>query len=224
MTANTRPLALALALTAGLALASGAALAQDTATTAETPATGTAAGDAATADGLSLGQAVNPDGTVAPAVGQTYTKANFELWEQRCMKTAEGTDPCQLYQLLKDGTGNAVAEISIFPLAEGSPAAAGATVVAPLETLLTEQLHLAIDGGAHKAYPFTWCSQIGCVARIGFTAEEVAQFKKGAKAVVTIVPVVAPTEKVVLDVSLKGFTAGFDAVVASNVVPAAGGN
>ena len=40
--------------------------------------------------------------------------------------------------------------------------------------------------------------------------------KSGANAMITIVPFVAPDEKVELTVSLKGFTAGFDAVVAAN--------
>jgi invasion protein IalB len=75
---------------------------------------------------------------------------------------------------------------------------------------------LQIDASKPKAYPFTFCTQIGCVSRIGFTAEEVAQLKKGANAVITIVPFVAPEEKVELTMSLKGFTAGLDAVIAAN--------
>jgi invasion protein IalB len=74
---------------------------------------------------------------------------------------------------------------------------------------------LTIDGGKAKIYPFTFCANLGCIARIGFTAEEVAQFKKGAKAVMTIVPAAAPEQKVELDITLKGFTAGYDAVKAT---------
>jgi invasion protein IalB len=119
-----------------------------------------------------------------------------------------------LYQLLKDGAGNEVAEISMFGLPEGSAAAAGATIVVPLETLLTPGLRLAVDGGETRTYPFTFCNQAGCVARIGFRAEEVASFKRGAKAVLSIVPARAPDQVVNLDVSLNGFTAGYDAVAA----------
>jgi invasion protein IalB len=36
------------------------------------------------------------------------------------------------------------------------------------------------------------------------------------KASMTLVPVVAPDQKVVLDISLKGFTAGYDAVNEAN--------
>jgi invasion protein IalB len=216
-TLKTTPLALMLAL----ALAAPA-LAQETteapatdAPATDAPATDAGvAADAGTTEGLSMGAEVG----AAPGVGDTYTAATFEAWEQRCIKTESGADPCQLYQLLKDEKGNAVAEFSVFSLPEGSegPAVAGATFIAPLETLLTAGLTLQVDTNKPRAYPFTFCGQIGCVARIGFTAEEIASFKKGANAMMTILPFVAPDQKVSLTVSLKGFTAGFDAVAAAN--------
>ncbi|MDO9638588.1 MAG: invasion associated locus B family protein [Pseudotabrizicola sp.] len=167
--------------------------------------------DAAADNGLSMGTEVGNDG-----LGSSYVQASFDAWEQRCIRTEDGSDPCQLYQLLKDTDGNAVAEFSMFNLPAGGQAVAGATVIVPLETLLTDNLLMAIDGTAPKVYPFTFCSTIGCISRIGFTAAEVEQFKKGAKAVLTIVPVVAPDQKVAVDLSLKGFTAGFAAVSATN--------
>lgn len=189
-----------------------AVTAQETAEPAEPPAE--VAADAPGND-LSMGVELGGD----PKPGDTYIAATFELWEQRCVKTDFGADPCQLYQLLKDKDGNSVAEISLFNMPAGSegPAVAGASFVAPLETLLTDGLRLTIDGGKMKAYPFTVCTQIGCVARIGFTAEEVTQLKKGAMANAVIVPFVAPEATVDLAVSLKGFTAGYDAMVAANV-------
>ena len=204
----SRTLASVLALTLALA---GPGLAQTEAAPAA-DATEPAAGEAAPAAGapkdLSLGAEVAaPDGP-----GTTYTAATFELWEQRCMRTEDGSDPCQLYQLLKDGEGTSVAEISMFSLPPGGQAVAGATIVAPLETLLTEQMTISIDGATPKRYPFTWCAPVGCIARIGFTQADIDSFKKGAKATMTIVPALAPDQKVILDISLKGFTAGFDAV------------
>ena len=182
----------------------------------DAPATDTpVTGDAAVPNDLSMGTEVG-GAPAADGPGSQYVAANFDAWEQRCIRTEDGSDPCQLYQLLKDPEGNSVAEISMFDLPEGSEASAGATIIAPLETLLTENLTLQIDGGAAKVYPFTWCSQLGCVARVGFTTAEVDQFRKGAKAVVTIIPVVAPDQKVALDISLKGFTAGYEAVRTAN--------
>lgn len=129
------------------------------------------------------------------------------------MRGAEGQpDLCQLYQLLKDDQGNAVAEIGMFPLPKGEKALAGASITAPLETLLTENIVISVDGGKPKVYPFSWCDRASCVARVGFTAEEVATMKKGNKATMTIVPVAAPDQKVVLNISLKGFTKGFEAL------------
>ena len=177
-------------------------------------------GDAAVASDLSMGTEVDENGqpvrAAADGVGTAYSQAKFEAWEQRCIRTEDGSDPCQLYQLLMDSEGNAVAEFSMFNLPAGGQAVAGATVIVPLETLLTENLLMAVDGGKAKVYPFTFCSAIGCVARIGFTAAEIEQFKKGAKAVMTIVPVVAPDQKVTVELSLKGFTAGYTAVSATN--------
>jgi invasion protein IalB len=203
-----------LALTLSLALGT-TAFAQDSATPA--PAVDAPVADAPVADGLSMGTESGAPTTPAEGgVGSTYTEANFGTWEQRCVRTEDGADPCQLYHLLKDSDGNNVAEISIFGLPAGQQAAAGATVIVPLETLLTADLEMAIDGAKARQYPFSWCSNIGCVARIGFTAAEVAGFKKGNVAKLTIVPVVAPDQKVELTVSLSGFTAGYDAVNVAN--------
>ena len=170
--------------------------------------------DATSADNLAMGQEIGA--TDGP--GSTYTAATFEAWEQKCVRTESGVDPCQLYLLLKDQQGNSVAEFTIFNLPTGSegPAVAGATFIAPLETLLTTGMALQIDTNKGKIYPFTFCAQIGCVARVGFTADEIAAMKQGANATITIVPFVAPNEKVELTISLKGFTAGYDAVAAAN--------
>jgi invasion protein IalB len=185
-----------------------------TASVAAAQNTGTAAPDSVTpAPGeLSLGEAAGE----GPQVGQTYIADTQGDWEIRCVRTEDGKDPCQLYQLLQDEAGNSVAEIGMFALPPGQQAAAGATIVAPLETLLTQQVTLAVDGRAAKRYPFTWCSEVGCFARVGFTADEVAAFKRGRQAVMTIFPVVAPDQPVRLTISLTGFTAGYDAVAAAN--------
>ena len=203
MTLFNRPLLLALGLSVALG---GFAAAQETTAPEAAPET-TAPADGAPGD-LSLGT----EAKAADGPGTTYTAATFDKWEQRCMRTEDGSDPCQLYQLLQDGAGNNVAEVSLFALPAGQQAVAGATIVAPLETLLTEQLTIAVDGAQPKRYPFTWCAPLGCIARVGFTQAEIDGFKKGAKATISIVPAGAPNERVNLDLSLKGFTAGFDAV------------
>lgn len=168
--------------------------------------------DGNSADGLSTGTPVDQ----GPQVGQTYVAETFQDWELRCVRADGGKDPCQLYQLLKDSDDNSVAEFSMFNLPAGGQAAAGATIITPLETLLTAELRLAVDGSQAKRYPYSFCSGVGCFSRVGFTEEEVNQFKRGASATVTIVPAAAPDSTVDLALSLSGFTAGWNAVIAAN--------
>ncbi len=154
-------------------------------------------------------------------VGSVYVAESFSDWQLRCVKTEEGKDPCQLYQLLKDDNGNAVSEISMFTVSGDGKAVGGATVITPLETLLTANLRMAVDTGASKVYPFAYCSRKGCHARLGFAEEDLDAFRKGAVATVAIVPAAAPDQRVNLTVSLAGFTAGWNALVAANAANAA---
>jgi invasion protein IalB len=201
MTHLTKILSLAVVL--GLA---APAFAQSTDADTETETTEQAE-SAPRADGLAVGQQEQ-------ALGETYVRSEHGDWDLRCIRAPEGQqDPCQLYQLLEDQNGNSVAEINLFNLPEGDELAAGATIVTPLETLLTQQVRLSVDGSQPKIYPFTFCTQIGCFARVGFTDGDVATFKRGNEAMIVVVPAQAPDQRVELTVSLTGFTAGFDAVV-----------
>lgn len=201
----TNPLKL-LSTVALIALA-GPVIAQDEATAEEAETPLEAGAGSAVELGLDMGEPVD-DGE--PRIGQAYTRAEYGDWLLRCLRAPEGPDPCQLYQLLEDEDDNPVAEISMFPLPPGGRAAAGATIVAPLETLLGEQITISVDGAAARRYAFTYCNMGGCVARVGFTPEEVAQFKAGREAIMRIVPAAAPDAEVLLTISLTGFTAGFD--------------
>ena len=158
---------------------------------------------------LSLGE----DANAVPVVGQPYTKEIIGDWEMRCIKAEEGAkDPCQMYQLLDDGDGTPVAEFSLFRLPDGGKAKAGATVVVPLETSLPQQLTITVDGSSSRRYPYAFCNPVGCYARIGLTADDLAGFKRGNTAMITIVPAVAQDQKVELPLSLTGFTAAYDQV------------
>ena len=185
--------------------------------TTETPVDPAPAADAGVANDLAMGveTATGLPAQADAAVGATYLAASFDKWDQRCVKTADGADPCQLYQMLYLADGTSVAEISLFGLPAGGQAAAGATFMAPLETLLTANLKITVDSGKTRIYPFAFCTKDGCVARLGFTTDELTAFKKGSRAIVTIVPAAAPDKSVDLDLTLNGFTAGFEAVAAT---------
>lgn len=217
----TKPLALA--LTVALC---GTAFAQET----PAPATADAAADApstATTEDQAAPTAADATTTnpapaeSAPAasgpddLGKAYTASTHGDWQLQCIRTADGNDPCEIYQVLKDTTGQSVADISVLALPAGNEAVAGATIMVPLETLLTPGVALGVDGGKPRAYPVTFCAQPGCFVRVGLTAAELASFKNGNKATLSLVPVAAPDKRIDVDISLKGFTAAFDAVQAT---------
>ncbi|MEL6531975.1 MAG: invasion associated locus B family protein [Pseudomonadota bacterium] len=158
---------------------------------------------------LSRGEPVGEEG----GVGSTYILEEHGDWEIRCLVAPEGqTDPCQLYQLLVDETGNPTAEFNLFVLPEGDDVTAGATVVTPLDTLLSAQMRMRVDDGQTLRFPFSFCQPIGCFVRLGLSEDDVDVFKAGGEATITIVPLPAPDQTVDLTLSLSGFTAGMDAL------------
>lgn len=162
--------------------------------------------------GLSVGETV-PSG---PQPGQPFEKSVHDDWSVRCLLDQVGEERCTVYQLLRLTDGNPVAEISLFPVQSGGQAVAGANIVTPLETMLLEQLVLQVDDADAKRYPFHFCTRSGCVARVAFTALDIAAFERGAMANMTIRSLANPTEPVSIPVSLKGFTAAYDALLALN--------
>lgn len=143
--------------------------------------------------------------------GGPFVKATFGNWEVRCIELETGEN-CSLYQLIKDDTGNPTAEISIVALPEGQEAKAGATFVSPLGTLLTRGVAYSIDSDRARRYNFNWCDRGGCVARFGFSAEEIDFMKNGKAGTFTIVALAAPDSPLSLTLPLEGFTAAWKAL------------
>lgn len=180
---------------AGTVLFAGAAFAQET---TEDPAAG-----------LDLGTPVN-EAPTEPQPGDNYLAGSFGDWTMRCLKAAEGPDPCEMVQRLSGPEGNAVAEIGIVRLPDGNQVQAGAVIAVPLDTLLSENLRISVDGSNPRSYNYTRCNAGGCIARVGFRPEEVAQFKRGNVASLRVVS--GGGEEFELPMSLTGFTAAFDAL------------
>ena len=150
-------------------------------------------------------------------VGTTYVTETHGDWEIRCIRAEEGQpEPCQLYQLMRDANGGAVAEFNIFDIPDEGQLVAGATIVTPLETLLTPGIRLRVDEGNWSEYPFAFCQTIGCFARLGLTEEDLTALRRGSRATVALVPLPAPDQLVQIAASLSGFTAGFAALEARN--------
>ncbi|MGB0959699.1 MAG: invasion associated locus B family protein [Halocynthiibacter sp.] len=158
-------------------------------------------------------EAATPAAPATPKIGDAYIRQVNGAWEVRCIKGEDvATEECQIFQAIKDNTGQPLAEVTLFKLPENGKAVAGGTSIVPLETLLTANLSLRIDKAKPKGYPFSWCSPTGCVSRMGFTAADIKAFKAGKEAFITVVPAVAPDKTVTGTFSLKGFTASYDAL------------
>ncbi|KIC42758.1 invasion protein [Ruegeria sp. ANG-R] len=184
------------------ALLCGTAIAQEA---TEEPETGA---EAEVGSDLDLGQS-------GPRVGEQYVKEQTGDWNISCIKTEGGEDPCAMVQVLSNPQGDPIAEISIGKLPEGGAAVAWANVIVPLETLLQAQLAMSIDGAPRKLYNYHHCIPVGCVAQLGLTQGDVDAMKSGQKAVMSLVPARLPDQILNMDMSLGGFTAGFDGLTAS---------
>lgn len=196
---------------------------------ADTDAPAAADAEAGAAD-APVADAPATDGAAAPAdpaaeegeprVGSYYLMEEHGDWMIRCIRAGQGKDPCEMYKLLSDEDENAVAEFTLIPLTNGQ-VAAGATLIAPLETDLIEGLGLQVDNGEMRGYPFSVCTPVGCVSRLGFTDAELAAMKRGNRGTVQLVPFGGDAEQPVrLSFSLTGFTAAFDSLTAYAAAPA----
>lgn len=203
---STLPLIALLAL--GTAPSAQETATDDTATTTE-DAAGTGAAEETAAEDAGADTATELDMGEETTADPSYIKDQYGDWQLQCFRSEAEEDPCQMYQLLRESAGNPVAEFSLFKLPDGSQAAAGATIVVPLGTLLNEGLKIAVDGGKAKNFQYSFCSMVGCFARIGFTQSDIDAFKKGSAAKLVIVPAQAPDQTVEIAVSLDGFTAAF---------------
>lgn len=200
------------ALAAGTAFAQDGAGATDTADPAATETTEPAPAEADATTETTAGTDADADGAEEPAIGNFYIKEAHGDWQLRCVRTPDGSDPCEMFQLLRDEAGNAVAEATLIPLA-GEQVAAGMTITAPLESDLSTGVGMQIDSGEARAYPFAVCTEVGCVSRIGLTAGELDAMRRGAKGTVYVQPFgMGQDAQVQLPLSLTGFTAGFAAL------------
>lgn len=161
---------------------------------------------------LAMGEEVSSaTGQPAPAATPNdVTSEKIGDWDVQCAKDGPEPRPCRLYQLLRDDSGQPISEVTLFklPVAEGE-AVAGATMVVPLETLLTNQLTLHIDDKGSRRYPFAYCNQAGCIARIGLSQVDINNYKSGSLVKIRIVPAAAPDQVVTVNMSLNGFTKAF---------------
>jgi invasion protein IalB len=148
--------------------------------------------------------------TASPAPGQPYIAAEHRDWQVICSRIeGEEDEACEIYQLLREPSGQPIAEISIAALAESGDIVAGATITTPLETFLPAGLGFRIGAQAEemRIEVFRVCTVVGCIVRMGLSAAEIRAMEQGSDAFITIAPFVAVDRPVDIAVSLRGLTA-----------------
>lgn len=170
--------------------------------------------------GLAIAQAeplVLPDRTeVEP--GEPYVAEIFRDWQIRCIRSDNDDVPdrCEMFQLLEEENGNPVAEFRIAAaLVEDGETVANATILTPLDTLLSPGLQVRVDDAEPAVVPFAFCRPIGCFVQLSLTADNIAQFENGADTQVVLFALVRDEigqmggSPVPTTASLRGFTAAF---------------
>ncbi len=145
-------------------------------------------------------------------VGQYYVSDTFKNWQKLCLSTGTEVEPCYMYQLIEDDSSHPTAEFTILRISEEEGISAAATIMTPLETLLTAKLVFSVDGAESRQYPFSWCDKRGCYARIALTDDDIFSMKKGKKGYMEIESISAPGKTIRLPFSLSGFSAAFGAL------------
>ncbi|MDO6460026.1 invasion associated locus B family protein [Granulosicoccaceae sp. 1_MG-2023] len=141
-----------------------------------------------------------------------YTSTTHGDWERVCEKTGGA---CIMAQVGKDSLGTPVMEMRIRKLpepreVEGKKIVAVVDLLTPLGVLLLPGIELRIDDGPVYTANYHLCSEVGCLSREPLAEDTANAFKAGGKATVSLVA--AAKGEVIATISLKGFTAAYDAL------------
>ena len=148
-----------------------------------------------------------------PQKTEPYIKERFENWSLKCIKPVNSIERCEANQIIFNQKQQPVAEISIIKLPKGQVAAAAATIIVPLETILSEGLVLAIQELEPKKYQFKFCNSLGCYSQIGLTDDEVEALKRKEKASIFLKHISSGDQQIVIPMSLDGFRKTFSNVI-----------
>lgn len=136
----------------------------------------------------------------------------FQDWRVQCQQAAEGQrERCYMFQnLVYRESGQTVLSLQIGRTSAGGEPVA--VFILPLGVILPPGLRMEIDDGAPTELDYQQCNQQGCIARLPLAEPMVDALKQGLEANVTFEAFVeGQRQPVTVPVSLKGFTAAFDA-------------
>jgi invasion protein IalB len=131
----------------------------------------------------------------------------FEHWSIACQMNQAGQRECLMYQdIIADGTDQSIMRVTVVKTPRSAM-----IVTTPLGVMLPQGLIVAIDQQEVSRMQYQICIEPGCRAQMDLTPEHVQRLKAGVGATVTMV---GPTgQPLAVPVSLKGFTAAYNALI-----------
>ena len=136
-------------------------------------------------------------------------KSTHGAWEIHCL---EGTEACAMQQLGNTADGQRALLVTIQRLAgvtaEGRPVPAALTVNTPIGVLIPYGVRVRVDDGNVAPVPLLRCLPDNCAARAPLAEDAVEDFKEGSTATFGFFL----QEEVLVEISLNGFTAAYNAL------------
>jgi invasion protein IalB len=147
---------------------------------------------------------------LAPAAAQGVVRTVHGDWQMRC-DTPPGarSEQCALVQSVTAEDRPSVG-LTVIVLRTADKKSRLLRVLAPLGVLLPMGLGLKIDNADVGRAGFVRCLQNGCVAEVVLEDDLIGKMKSGQGATFFIFQ--TPEEGIGFPLSLKGFSAGFDAL------------
>jgi len=142
----------------------------------------------------------------AQETAQGTTQA-YEDWTIGCQANQAGQQECLMFQdIIADGTDQSIMRVTVVKMPRPM-----IIVTTPLGVMLVPGLAVAIDQQEVSRMQFQICIEPGCRSQIDLPPELVQRFKSGVAATITLV---GPNgQPIPIPVSLKGFTAAYDALI-----------
>jgi len=147
-------------------------------------------------------------GLVASALAQQDGQ-QIQDWTVRCEQTESAGQNCLIFQTLADQDNDRpVLQISVgYPNPGAGPAA---MLIVPLGVALEPGMEIQVDEDPAFRVPFNHCNRMGCVVGFPLGPELIEAFKRGSTTRVTVSDLTG--QPISLEVSLLGFTAGFNEI------------
>lgn len=143
-----------------------------------------------------------------PGYPTTSNPQVFDEWNVRCSGEEGVANVCETYRnLYLTDNNQRILHIAIGHVPDEDSAVA--ILIAPLGVSLPEGMQLRVDEGEQSEFAYRSCATDGCRARAPLDTGMLDAMRAGAELRVTIAEVSG--RRIVIPVSLTGFTAAFEA-------------